>query len=236
VQPTIVSLAFIHGVTTGQPLEPLVIPGKGSKFEKNPIWNVGQVIRVNSFQEDKYVVVRATDLAWVSEFQAALLGSLRGGSENISDLEKYGPINDKLQPPPGTSPLDPPVERPTIAVYTGSGLCAVTKDDQGGSELRADIKLDVTQRPGTAKRSAVGGVYADYVIMTSGRGAIVSSGLTYSLVAPDGVRYAAANGQVLAKLGYEGVSTLKLPTKLIALLPEGPGLDPAEALVPLTVS
>jgi type VII secretion protein EccB len=236
VQPTMVSTAFINGVAKGQPLEPLAIAGKGSVFEKNPLWKIGDVIRVTNFQEDRYVVVRAQDLAWVSEFQAALLGSLLAGSQNPNDLTKYGPINDRLQPQPSGNPLDPPVQRPTIAVYSGSGLCSVIKDDQGTSELRADVKLDLTKRPGTAKRSVVGGVYADYVLMPPGRGAIVSSGQTYSLVAPDGVRYAAANGQVLARLGYEGISTLKLPSALIALLPEGPGLDPAEALVPVTVS
>jgi type VII secretion protein EccB len=236
VQPTIVSAAFINGVAKGQPLEPLVIERKGNPFEKNPAWKIGEVIRVTSFQEDRYVVVRANDLAWVSEFQAALLGTLRGGSENPNDLTKYGAINDRIQQAPGTSPMDPPVERPSIAVYTGSGLCSVIKDDQGSVELRADVKVDVTKRPGTASRSKVGAIYADYVIMPAGQGALVSSGQTYSLVAPDGVRYAAANALVLAKLGYDGITTLKLPPALVALLPEGPGLDPTEALVPLAVS
>lgn len=237
VQPTIVSPAFINGLPKGQPLQALTIPGKGSQFAKYPAWEVGKVIKVTSFAEDRYVVVRANDLAWVNEFQAALLGSLILGSENPSDLTRIaGEISHQVQAPPSNDPRQPPTFRPTINTYTGTGLCSLLKDDQGTYELRADVKLDVNQRPGTAKRSTVGGVYADYVIMPSGRGAIVASGQTFSLVAQDGVRYAAANGEVLGKLGYDGIAPVKLPSSLIALLPEGPGLDPTEALVPLTVS
>ncbi len=238
VQPTIVSAAFINGLPKGQPLEALTIIGKGSQWAKYPAWKVGEVIQVTSFSEYRYVVVRANDLAWVNEFQAALLGSLRAGSENPNDLTRIagGEISNQVQAAPSNDPRQPPVNRPTITTYSGTGLCSLLKDDQGTYELRADVKLDLNLRPGTSKRSGVGGVYADYVIMPAGRGAIVASGQTFSLVAQDGVRYAAANGEVLGKLGYGDIAPLKLPSALIALLPEGPGLDPAEALVPLTVS
>jgi hypothetical protein len=234
-QPTLVSNAFVNGVPKGQRLAPLQIPDMGKPFAKNASWKIGDVISVTSFQEKRYVVVRAQDLAWVNSMQAALLGTLQSGSQTQADLGGFGPIGD-LQPPTARTPQDAPIERPTIATYAGTGLCSVLQDDQGTSQLRADVTLDLTKRPGTAKRSAVGGVYADYVIMPPGRGAIVSSGQTYSLVAQDGVRYAAANSQVLEKLGYGGIATVRLPSALITLLPEGPGLDPAKALVPITVS
>jgi len=50
------------------------------------------------------------------------------------------------------------------------------------------------------------------------------------------VRFAAANRDVLTKLGYDGARPLRLSASLVSLLPEGPGLDPTAALVPITVS
>jgi ESX secretion system ATPase EccB len=234
VRPTPVPLAFIKGVSKGQPLAPLKIAGQGKPWAKNPAWTVGQVITVSGFQNDQYLVVTEQALAWVTQFQAVLLGSGKAGSEKLADVQQYGKIDD-LQPKTSL-PQDPPVNMPTIATYTGSGLCAVVKDESGESELRADVQIDLSKRTGTSGRSTDGAVYADYVIVPNGRGAIVVSGQTYSLVAADGVRYAAANLGVLTKLGYEGKSPLRLPSALISLLPEGPGLDPHEALLPLTVS
>lgn len=234
VQVTSVSVAFIKGVTRGQPLAPPVIVGEGQVWAKNPAWRIGDVIRVSGFAEDKYVVVRQNDLAWVNQFQATMLGSGRSGSENLSDLGKLATIND-LQPK-AVGPQEPPVDLPRIATYTGGGLCAVVKDEAGNSELRSEVQLDLTKRPQTAGRSKDGVVYADYVLVPHGRGAIVASGHTFSLIAPDGVRYAAANPEVLGKLGYAGKQPVRLPPVLISLLPAGPSLDPQEALVPLTVS
>jgi hypothetical protein len=50
------------------------------------------------------------------------------------------------------------------------------------------------------------------------------------------VRYAAANLEVLTKLGYNQAPVARLSSSLVSLLPEGPGLDPTEAMVPVTVS
>lgn len=235
VQPTPVPLAFLKGVTRAQPLEPPAIAGMGKQWSRNAAWKVGDVLTVSGFADDRYVVVREQGLAWVTQFQAALLGTGRPGSEKLNDLNQFGAIESDLLPKT-TLPQDPPVNLPKIETYTGSGLCAVIKDEAGGAELRADVQLDLSKRPGTAGRSTDGAVYADYVIVPNGRGAIVVSGQTYSLIAQDGVRYAAASITVLTKLGYEGRSPVRLPPALISLIPEGPGLDPHQALIPLTVS
>ncbi|HCU51260.1 MAG TPA: hypothetical protein DGG94_15940 [Micromonosporaceae bacterium] len=228
-------VARLHqGCQQGPAARAAVIVGEGQVWAKNPAWRIGDVIKVSGFAEDKYVVVRQNDLAWVNQFQATMLGSGRSGSENLSDLGKLATIND-LQPK-AVGPQEPPVDLPRIATYTGGGLCSVVKDEAGNSELRSEVQLDLSKRPQTAGRSKDGVVYADYILVPHGRGAIVASGQTFSLVAPDGVRYAAANPAVLGKLGYDGKAPVRLPPVLISLLPEGPGLDPQEALVQLTVS
>jgi hypothetical protein len=48
---------------------------------------------------------------------------------------------------------------------------------------------------------------------------------TVSIVTDTGRRYPVATRDVLAKLGYGGVTPRQVPAQLIALLPQGPSLD-----------
>jgi hypothetical protein len=50
-----------------------------------------------------------------------------------------------------------------------------------------------------------------------------------------GVRYPVPTAAVLGLLGYAGVSPVRLPAGLVALLPSGRALDPAAALVPVAL-
>jgi hypothetical protein len=50
-----------------------------------------------------------------------------------------------------------------------------------------------------------------------------------SIVTDTGRRYPVASREVLAKLGYGGVTPKQVPSQMIALLPQGPSLDPARA-------
>ena len=63
---------------------------------------------------------------------------------------------------------------------------------------------------------------------TSGSGA---AGSTIYLISPQGVRYPLGSVETLAALGYEGVAPLAVPGSLLALIPTGPTLDRADALV-----
>lgn len=244
VQPTEVSLAFLNGLPRGQELKPLWVPGFGKRSDLDQLWKVGEIISVYDISaEDRYVVVRENDLAWVTQTQAALSSINTQRRLTIAELTKNNKIDisDALLPTE-TGPLQPPTKRPSITRYDGPGLCSIISDEAGNVQLRKDVTLNLESRPKTAGRSGSGAAYADYVLVPDGNGAVVASGQTsgpgqtYSYVSRDGVRYAAANLEVLAKLGYDGVKPLQLPPSLVSLLPEGPGLDPTEALVPLTVS
>lgn len=238
VQPTEVSLAFLNGLPRGDELKPLRVPGFGEPSKLDDLWTVGEVILVYGVSaEDRYVVVRENDLAWVTQTQAALSSINTNRRATVADLTKNNTIeiSDDLLPT-GSGPQQPPAKLPRIASYNGSGLCSIISDGEGNVQLRKDVVVDLESRPRTAGRSSSGAVYADYVLVPDGNGAVVVSGQTYSYVSRDGVRYAAANLAVLAKLGYDGVSPLKLPPSVVSLLPEGPGLDPVEALQPITVA
>jgi len=60
-----------------------------------------------------------------------------------------------------------------------------------------------------------------------------TDGVLY-LVTDLGVRYQVPSPDVLAMLGYAGVTPVPLPAEIVALLPTGPGLYPQAARAPLT--
>lgn len=83
-----------------------------------------------------------------------------------------------------------------------------------------------------------GDVQADLVYVARGRGAVVvsasspsapASAGTVMLVTDTGLRYAVASREAVAKLGYGGLDLKQVPAELVALLPQGPALDPARA-------
>ncbi len=74
--------------------------------------------------------------------------------------------------------------------------------------------------------------------MPPGRGALVRAVAgpddpagALALVTDVGMRFAVASDAVSETLGYAGVAPLRLPAALVALLPPGPALDPAAAVV-----
>jgi hypothetical protein len=81
-------------------------------------------------------------------------------------------------------------------------------------------------------------VQADLVHVARGRGAVIvsaasasapSSAGTVTLVTDTGLRFAVAGRDAVAKLGYGGVDLRQVPAELVALLPQGPALDPVRA-------
>jgi hypothetical protein len=93
--------------------------------------------------------------------------------------------------------------------------------------------------PHAASSAGVGpAVQADRVVVEPGRGAVVSAQPsadapgTLSVVSELGIRYPVPGEDVLATLGYQGVSPVRLPSGLVALLPVGPALDPVAARTP----
>jgi type VII secretion protein EccB len=243
--PTPVAPAFLNGLPQGQPIVPINVPNSGAVSRFNSLWRVGEVIGLRDVSNElSYVLVREDGLFFVTQLQAQLAKYNDRNNENINDVNDNGrrEISHTLIPNPN-DPRQPPTNLPRFSTYNGSGLCSVVKDEANNTELRADVPLNLDSRPQTARRSGSGTAWADYVLMPDGMGALVVSGQTgsaaggtYSYVSRDGVRFAAANRDVLTKLGYDGARPLRLSASLVSLLPEGPGLDPTAALVPITVS
>ncbi|MEV0454780.1 type VII secretion protein EccB [Catellatospora methionotrophica] len=242
-QPVTVPAAFVNGMPQGQPLDEPRVSRPGDLSSIKALKN-GQVIKIKGLdgKSHQYAVVRADGLAMITPVQAALLlGRFRQryaiGREieiDQTELTEYDSAPASLVPD-ANDPRQPPANMPTIASYGQGALCAVTRDDAGTTEVRAEVPLDLNGRIATVARSAEGGSYADYVLVPSGRGAIVAAGTTLSLVTDQGVRYDAARPDVLPMLGYKDPVPLRLPSSLVDLLPPGPGLDPQAASAQLAL-
>ncbi|HEX8344439.1 MAG TPA: type VII secretion protein EccB, partial [Actinoplanes sp.] len=83
-----------------------------------------------------------------------------------------------------------------------------------------------------------GRILIDRVHVPRARGALVEAAAsptapagsgTISVVTDTGTRYPLANRTVLEALGYSGVTPVRVPAEMVALLPEGPSLDPVRA-------
>jgi type VII secretion protein EccB len=237
VQITQVAPAFLNGLPKGDPIEPHGVQNSGTVSKFNDLWKVGEVLTVFGVTaDDRYVLVREDGLFYVTQVQAQL-AAYNGRRQNIGEVTDNGKrsISNSLLPKEN-DPRTPPSNLPRFSAYNGSGLCSVVTNEANNTELRVDVPLNLERRPQTARRSGSGATYADYILMPNGKGAIVASGQTYSYVSRDGVRFAAANLDVLKKLGYDGAVPVRLTSSLVSLLPEGPGLDPTEAMVPVTVA
>jgi hypothetical protein len=93
--------------------------------------------------------------------------------------------------------------------------------------------------PQATGAGAGGGPVADRVVVRPGHGALVAAvasdsatGGALCLVTDVARRYPLASADVPNLLGYAGVTPVRVPSALVALVPEGPVLDPAAARQP----
>jgi hypothetical protein len=66
------------------------------------------------------------------------------------------------------------------------------------------------------------------VVASASANAPAGSG-TVGVITDTGRLYTLASRDLLPKLGYTGVKPQTVPSQLVALLPRGPSLDPAQA-------
>jgi hypothetical protein len=130
-------------------------------------------------------------------------------SLSLTDFTRYG----------GEKPLpfgwDPslPADRPQILDATGQSVCS------RGTSLTIGAPVPASRifvRPGG------GAVVAAVSAPGAAPGGI-------SLVTDLGVRHSVPSVDVLAALGYGSVTPVPVPSDVLALVPEGPVLDPAAA-------
>jgi hypothetical protein len=142
-------------------------------------------------------------------------------------------------PPP--DPTDPPAsttQMPMAGVNSDqSTVCASFKNAGLVPDVAVQAAVEgVALAPATEQRTQNGTPLANRVKVEPGWGALVesmSSPTAHSgslfLVTDEGRRYGISSDDALAALGYQNVTPIPMPAKLVARIPAGDALDPLAA-------
>src|SRR6266511_323723 len=141
-----------------------------------------------------------------------------------------------------TGETAPPATSPSLVTSaSGTVLCAQIAAGGSAAQLRVDVPPpDLTAATVTGSRLPEGTVLADRVLVPPSGGAVVEAlaspaapGGTLSIITDLGIRYSVPSTDVLGMLGYAGVTPVRVPAEVVALLPVGPALDPLAAQQPV---
>lgn len=240
ITPVPVAPALVDAIPAGPDLARIPLPGRGGRSAAG--YPVGRVFVVRpQGGSPQYVVAVPDGLAAISQVQANLLlgdpdtARVQGASGAIDlDPASYtaAPVAAALTPPPGD--LAPPATMPRLArpAEPADGVCATISDPGGLATVRTGVT--------TPAGSAASGRTGVRPVVPAGRGALVeamsSAGAvhgTLCLVTDVGIRFVVPDSDVAGMLGYAGVEPVRLPSSLVALIPEGPALDPDAARTPV---
>jgi hypothetical protein len=249
-QATQVATALVNVIPAGVDLTRLAtkIPGFGTAVGKPAGGKIGQVYVVaRSGGGEDYFVAMSTGLASLTQFQKDLLltdpmtGSKIGATEATKlSAKDFTPLGQNIQPFQGTDGDGAlPAATPALTEVPSGAVCTTVKSSDGVSEVRMGVTVADTAGVVTGTRDTTGAVLADRVVIGPGQGVIVSASVSsgagvtaLSLVTDLGIRYAIPGEDVLSMLGYSGGPTIHLPAEVLALLPQGPALDPDAARTP----
>jgi type VII secretion protein EccB len=233
-----VSPGLLNALPPGPDLRLIPIQGRPGNSLGVPGAKIGQVYTsTTAGGAQQYAVALADGLASITEAQADLL---------LADPE--APISPDGRPtdlpaaayalakPSKTGlAVEPPFKTPPAITDATGSLCVSVPDASGVKKFIIDANM-TGPTTATPARTATGALLADRVGVPAGHAALVeavaspgasSGGL--SVVTDLGIRYPLASRDLVAKLGYEGVTPVRMPAELVALLPVGPTLDPAAA-------
>ena len=246
-----VASAWINAVPLGAALGPIAIDGRGQNSALAGA-RVGQVLVAKSQSGvEQYYVALADGIADITVAQVDILLN-----DPATDAAYPGEQKRRIERTdlasarrsarvvlPAIGETAPPPRTPELVPVTGtSPLCAAF----GGAALPPAITVDAgLPAPGSGIRASARGqnVTADEIVLPSGDGVLVeamvsgeaSSG-TLAVVTDLGIRYPLASREVAGYLGYTEGNAVKMPAALVAMLREGPSLDPERAVLPVGAS
>ena len=241
--PFPVTESFLDALPAGPVLAAPDIPDRGKagpRLANNPT-RIGQLFALPGGQ--RYVLTKAGlvpidamlykllsgDPRTQSQaYRGAAVTTVLIGAEDLAALSAQGAA------PTSTLPADAPQ---LVTVGQGQGVCAESRLGSGAPAVALTVvsAAAVAGQAPTAQPGVVPGcAAADLVAVPAQGGTLVRAlsgagvGTTEYLVTDAGVKYPLASADATTALGYSGVAALAAPGALLALLPTGPSLDPAE--------
>jgi type VII secretion protein EccB len=257
VQQLPVGPAWINALPAGPDLRAREVPGLGTPGPavSGRATRIGQVFVIESAGVKQHFVVLADGLAPTTWTDAVLILG-HPGTASAYPGEKPHPIelspgDFATAPRSQRSMVTPAYPASKVLPQTPTGeqvpcvqATAVGADGKTGAHLALDTppSLKDPAAPGAAAAAGGGpsrdGALADRVEVEPGGGLLaraqpapgVTDGTLY-LIVDVGVKYPLPSADVAGALDYGGVDPVAIPTNLLALIPTGPALDPADARV-----
>jgi type VII secretion protein EccB len=232
-QPWPVAAAFINAVPLGPDLVAPAVAGFGGESGVDG-YRIGQLLTDGK----QWSVALADGAAALTDVQARLLQTrpdafpprtLDNAFNNLPPSKAR--LSDGEGIPASVPELATPTERACMTLPVG-------KDSQAGLRIDPSVPAGAPVRGDAA---VPGGVQADFVHVARGTGALVVAAAspnapaesgTVSIVTDTGRRYPVVRRDLLGRLGYGGTTPRQVPAQMIALLPQGPSLDPEKARKP----
>ncbi len=246
-----VGTAWLSAVPRGEFLQPSPVSGRGEVSRAISDGIVGEIRKVEGGGRTQYYQVDATRIIEITEVQARMLladdtirdSVYRGRAPEprpLSADEAQQADRVDLDPP---APTDPPANIPEVAETANPNptICASFGDDEPTPRISVDAAVEGAENANaTRQQTESGTVLADRVLITPGHGAIVQglpsdgadSGVRY-LVTDEGRAYPLPSAEAQGFLGYGSIEPVRLPSSLIARIPQGSALDPLEAQRPV---
>jgi type VII secretion protein EccB len=247
-RPVVVAPALLNALPPAPDLRRIPLDRTGGSALSGA--EIGQVfVHTSQGAGKKYAVAVAGGLADITQVQADLLladpdnPNPRGRPSTLSQAD-YGraPKADPLE-----TSAAPAATPKLVTPAAGGGVCASYADGAGAPDVTLVRALAPARGEARAGGVWQGTVVADWVRVPPGHGAVVEAVAAPTAGAPggagasvgalavvtdQGVRYPVPSADVLAMLGYSGVRPVRLPASVVALLPGGRSLDPADARAP----
>jgi ESX secretion system ATPase EccB len=238
VSPAQIADKWLNALPEGSDFKAPDIPGRG-QIVPGPESDapVGQLYTADTVSGTAWYVLMRDGLARISEIEGQLmkLDPAAKGSANPKSLDPATLANAPKHQGNITS-NDLQAKTPTIVPYTDtSPLCAVYNDQTGNTGAHLTIGAQLPAPPQTTAGGAAnidqlvfppGGAALVGVLPSQGRAAAVS---TFYLVT-EGRRFALQSTDVAQKLGYvPQADAIAVPANVVALIPNGPLLDPTAA-------
>jgi len=240
--PIVVGKALLNSISAGPTLAAPFVADAGKPSDKRVAGEVGVIGKVYRSGTQRYVLTRY-GLATIGEVSAKLLLADDPHEIEISAVEAAdATVKQRVETPGFPASLPPIPTRPDGV----SMVCAIHDGKQKGDVTATVLhygsgaeQLPTEAGPGGGQESD-GVRTADRVVVASGKGALVKAlpapdvqaDTTVYLVTDQGYKHPIrSTGQVnaLAALGYAGVAPVPVPSTLLALVPNGPVLDPDAA-------
>jgi type VII secretion protein EccB len=242
-----VAAAWINAVPLGATIGPIAVDGRGRASALTGA-RVGQVLMARSQSgAEQYFVALADGIADITVAQADILLNDQATDAAYPGEQKRRIERADLTDAPRSARVlipangedAPPARTPDLVPVTDtSPLCAVFATAAGPPVITVDAGLPAAG-PGVAAPARGQNATADEVVVPAGDGVLVEAMVsadagsgTLAVVTDLGIRYPLASREVAGYLGYSERDAVRMPAALVAMLREGPSLDPDKAALP----